>query len=806
MFRNYLLVAYRNLIRNKMFSTINIAGLALGMTATLFLFSYVSFELSYDKFHDRLKDIYMIRMDSYKGNGLEGSSMASFYAETPAIKELYPQVENYVRFHTANGMITYQPSNGENVSYFERDGYYADSSFFSVFSFPLIAGDKNLVLKNANSMLMSESAAKKYFGNEDPIGKVIKLTTEWEGGDYVVEGVFEDVPENSHVRFDFLFAIEKLLNNKQFKYNGWYWENFNSYLLLKPNADPAKLEAGMDKIVDANIGAELKNTNSAKKLVLVPLADVHLYSTVAYVANGNYQTVYLIFIVACLVLGIAWLNYLNLSTAAAFQRSKEVGVRKVMGSERAQLVRQFLVESFFVSTIAILITALLLIVLNAYFTDLVHKQIVVDLVTQGTFWLIVVGSIAVGIFLCGFYPGVILSSFQPFAALKGTQLKGSKGERTRKVMVVFQFVASISMIAATLTIREQVTFMRNQQAGIDIRQKLILRSPKIVTGESRLNEINAFKNLLRQHPSIKNVASSSEVPGHSVSWAKEFKLVQQTDEQKQVLHVLSVDEDFINAYGLTLVAGRNFSENHPSDFGGVVLINEAALRRLGIKDAESAINQQLTEFSPQRIIGVVKDYQQQSFKQANIPIVFEYIPWNNDYLTISLVSQNLRADVDLVTAAYKKTFPGNAVEYYFLDDFMGQLYKSDEQFWNIFRVFSVLTIFISCLGLFGLSSHVISKRTKEVGIRKVLGGSVLSIVQLLSFDFLKLVIIAFVLAVPLITIVMNQWLETFASRISIPVWIYLTSGIIAMLIATITISWQAIKAATAAPVNAIRIE
>ena len=322
MLRNYLLVAYRNLLRNKMFSMINIVGLALGMTATLFLLSYVGFETSYDKFHDRLPDIYMIRLDSYKGNALDETSMQSFHAAAPAIKGQYPQVENFVRFHTASGMMTYQTTNGETVSYFERNGYYADSSFFSVFSFPLVLGDKNSVLRNPNSMMMSESAAKKYFGNGDPIGKVIKLSTEWAGGDYVIEGVFKDVPVNSHVRFDFLFAIENLLNNQQFKRGGWYWENFHIYLLLKPNTNLADLEAGMAKVIEANIGSDLKNTNSAKKLVLVPLADVHLYSSIAYETNGNYQLVYFILIVAFLVLGTAWLNYLNLSTAAAIQRSK----------------------------------------------------------------------------------------------------------------------------------------------------------------------------------------------------------------------------------------------------------------------------------------------------------------------------------------------------------------------------------------------------------------------------------------------------------------------------------------------------
>lgn len=805
MIKPFFTIAVRLLLKRRLYSIINISGLALGMTAALFLLSYVSFELSYDKFHDKLSNIYMVRLDTYQDGALDVSSMASYYAEAPALKELYPQVENFARLHHASGMLSYQATNGEAINYFEHNSFYADSSFFTVFSFPLVLGDKNSVLKNSNSMLMSESAAKKYFGSENPIGKVIKLSTGWEGGEFVVEGVFKDIPENSHIRFDFLFAIERLLNNQQFKYGGWYWENFITYLLLKPNTDFARLESGLADLIEANTEFEYRNTSLEKKPVLVPLAEFHLYSSIVDERNGNYKLVYFIMIVACLVLGTAWLNYLNLSTAAAVRRLKELGLRKVMGSRRGELIQLFLVESVVISAIAIVITGLLLIIMNGYFTELAGKQIITDVIGQGSFWLIVAAVLVTGIFFCGFYPGVIMSSIQAFTVLKGMPLEGKGGEFARKVMVVFQFVASILLIAATLTIGEQIAFMRNQQAGIETKQKLILRAPGIVSG-SRLNSIDGFKNLLMQHPSVKSVASSSEVPGRYVGWAKEFRMVQQSDKDKVILHIVSVDEDFAATYGLPILAGRNFSDKTTADFGKAVLLNETALKKLGIKDAESAIGQEVIDFEPQRIVGVVKDYQQLSLKYANLPIVFQFIPWDNSFLTISLDSRDLQADVELVTESFKKTFPGNAVEYYFLDDYMNQVYKADEQFWNIFKVFSALTIFISCLGLFGLSSFVIARRTKEIGIRKVLGSSVLGIARLLSFDFLKLVVIAFVAAVPLIMTIMNQWLESFALRISIPLWIYVSSGAAAVIVAMITISWLAIKAALAPPVDAIKSE
>jgi len=805
MFRSYLKVAYRNMLRRKMFSAIHIVGLALGMTAALFLLSYASFELSYDKFHEHRNEIYMIRLDSYKDNVPDGSTMASFHAEAPAIRDQYPDVENFVRLHTASGMLRRTTLNGEVLSYFERDGYYADSSFFSVFSFPLIRGDRNSVLKSPNSMVISETASRKYFGGEDPMGKTMELAG-WEGGEYVVEGVFKDVPSNSHVQFDFLFSIEKLLNNNQFKRHGWFWENFQTYLLIKPGTDIRKLHAGMDHVVESNIGADLRKANSAKKLILVPLLDIHLYSSIAYAGNGNYQIVYFILVMACLLLCIAWLNYLILSTAAAVKRAKEIGIRKVMGSERSHLIKQFIVEALFVGVIAIVITALLIAILHPYFSALVGGQRTFDFVAQRNFWVVVIGGIAFGIFLSGFYPGVVLSSFQSIIVLKDGPVKTNSGQRAWKFMVVFQFTGCILLIASTLTIREQLLYMRSQPIGIDIKQKMILRTPAIVPGESRLASINAFKNLLMQHHAVKAVTSSSEVPGKSIFWTKEFKLVRQSDNEKEGMHVMSVDEDFLTTYGLSLVAGRNFSSEFPADFGGSAILNETAVRRLGMKNAESAIDEHIVDVLTQRIIGVVKDYQQQSLKYANVPIIFQYIPWSNDYFTVSLESENIPAEIDIVTELYKKAFPGNAVEYYFLDDFMNQRFKSDQQFWRVFQLFSALAIFISCLGLFGLSSFMISGRTREIGIRKVLGSSIVAVVRLLSVDFLILIVAAFVVAVPLIALVMDQWLDSFANRIDIPLWIYMASGAIAFVVAMTTVVGQAIKAAGAAPIDAIKSE
>ena len=808
MLKNYLQVGYRNLRNNKVFSLINLSGLTLGITSFLILLQYVSFELSYDKFHDNASDIYRVRLDSYKGGIFESSSAISFYGESPAIKESFPQVINFVRLHRADGMLNYYDEKGTLVSYFEQSGLYADSSFFSVFSFPLVKGDKNSVMRKPNSMVLSESAAKKYFGSSDPIGKVLKLKTGWEGGEFVVEGVFKDIPSNSHLKFDFLFAIEKLLHNNQFLFGAWYWTNFYNYLLLKPGTDAKQLETALGSIIEKRLGKDLKATNSNLKFVLQPVTDIHLHSNIfsELTVNGDYKLVYFLMIVAFLIMGIAWLNYLNISTAKAIERAKEVGIRKVLGSEKHQLVKQFLIESFLLSTTAMMAAGILLVIVRPYFTELLGHDFTVAGSSQINFWVVIGVFMILGTFLSSIYPALILSSFLPLNALKGKSVGNVSGAKMRNVMVVFQFTGSIVLIIATLTVGRQLKFMKEMDLGMNTARKVIVRAPKIVQGESMMNEIDRFKRQLTQFPAIGKVASSSEVPGKEIFWTNEFQLKQEEESEKKVLSVLSVDEDFIATYDVKLIAGRNFSKANPSDFGEAVILNETALTLLGFPNAESAIDQEFAGFPAKKIIGVIKDFRQQSFQKSIAPIILFFIPWGNDYITVTIDSKDVRSGVNIVTETYKKVFPENAIEFFFLDDFFEKQYKSEDQFWRIFIVFSILALFIACIGLFGLSSLSISKRTKEIGIRKVLGSSVMNITALLLKDFMRLVLIAFFLAIPVGTLFINKWLEGFANRISISPWIYLVALAIALTIALITVSFLTLRAALANPVKSIRLE
>jgi putative ABC transport system permease protein len=809
MLLNFITIAYRNLLHHKVFSFINIVGLAFGIAASLLLLNYISYELSYDKFHAKADSIYRIQHDVYKGGALENSSAISYYGAAPAIKESFPEVSNYVRLHRADGMMNYYTEKGEVISHHENKAFYTDSSFFSIFSFPLIKGDVNKILRSPSSLLLSESAAKKYFGKENPIGKTISVTTQWEGGQYVVEGVFKDIPENSHIQFDFLFSIENLLINTQFKNGAWYWTNFYTYLVLKPGTDLLAFEQKLLSVIDTHLGSQLKKINSQEKFVLQPIKDIHLRSNIRDEAgvNNDYKTVSFLLIISFFIIGIAWLNYINLSNAKATERAREVGVRKVLGSTKNQLVKQFLLESTLLTVLSIIIAAILFAIASPYFNQLIGKEIKFDLAGQATFWAVSIGIIIAGTFLSGLYPAFVISSFNPITAMKGKFSRDISSVRLRQTMVVLQFGVSIFLIIATLTIYLQLDFMRNQELGMNIHEKVVVRAPKIIRADSYLNQMDYFKNKLRTNSKVTYATSSSEVPGKQIFWSNEFRKKSDSENVRKVFNILAVDEDFIKTYDLKLMTGRNFSKERISDLGNTIIVNESALKLLDIKNPEEAIHQELIvgDHEVKTIVGVIKDFHQQSLKQPSSPIIIYYIPWNHDYLTLS-IGGDLRSTLATIEKLYEDAFPENAFDYFFLDDQFNQQYRAEERSWKIFILFSSLSIVIACMGLFGLAKFMTMQRSKEIAIRKVLGASVASVTLLLSRDFIKLVLIAFVLAVPVSWLLINQWLQTFAYRIDIAWWTIALAGVLTVLIAFFTVGSQSTKAAIANPIDSIKIE
>ncbi len=810
MLRNLITVAYRNLIRHKVFSFINIMGLAIGIAASTLLLGYISSELSYDDFHSNRENIYRIRFDSYKSDVLENSSAIGYYGAAPAIKENFPEVLNYVRLHRADGMYTYHPKNGQSVSYNEKKAFYSDSTVFSVFNFKLIEGDESRVLRSPNSLVMSESSAKKFFGDENPIGKTISLTSDWEGGEYFVEGVFKDVPDNSHIKFDFLLGIEGLLNNSQFKNRAWYWWNFYTYLVLKPETDPINLEQKFPSIIETYLGNELRAANQQERFVLQRLSDIHLHSNLSSEpeVNGNYRAVSILLIVSFIIIGIAWLNYINLSTAKATERAREVGVRKLLGSNQTRLIIQFLVESAVITTIAIIIATLLVVATLPLFNQLTGKSLIISISNQFSFWIPTLAIIVIGTFLSGLYPAFQLSSFQPITALKGKVLHSNSRINLRKSLVVLQFSASALLIVATLTIFKQLQFMRNQDLGMNIKQKVVITAPKTIKSESYLNEIDYFKNRLKTNSQVVSVSTSSEVPEKEIFWSNEFRMDGEPETVRKMVNILVVDEDFIPTFDMTILAGRNFSKDRASDFGSTTIINESALKALGLNTPEMAIDQELTigTSNSMKIIGVVKDFHQQSLIEFSKPTIINYIPWRQEYITISISGHDLGNTISSIESIYHDVFPENVFEYFFLDDQFNLQYQSQEREWKLFVLFAFLSILVAGMGLFGLSSFLIIQRAKEVAIRKVLGASVLTIAFLLSKDFIKLVLVALILTIPISWYLMKQWLLGFAYHIAVPWWGFVISSVLTVLIALLTIGFQTIKATLTNPVESLKSE
>ena len=807
MIRNYITIAWRNLLKYKAISFIMVFGLAASIAAFLLIAQYVVFEFSYDQFHTNGENIYRVRLDDYKQGVLTNSSVISYYAEAPAIKQTVPEVENFVRLHRADGMISYRKPTGELVSYHQKKALYADSSLFTIFSFPLLKGAANQVLRRPESVLISATMAQTYFGQQNPIGKTLRLSTEWQGGDYVVEGVFADILPNSHIHFDFVFSIQNLLKNQQFATGGWYWTNFYTYLLLRPGTSPNALEGRLSRIIDLHIGKQLKKYSIRQTFVLQPLRTIHLYSqtTSEVEANGKIVIVYVLMLVAFLILTIGWLNYINLATASGIERAKEVGVRKALGSKKGQLIHQFLVESLGINLVAVFIGVGLFWLALTLFDDWIPATNGFAMLQKPLFWIVSLTIVCLGFLLSGFYPAFILSSFKPIAILKGTLPKQAGDESFRKALVVFQFTASIFLIIATLVIQQQLTFMQQQDLGMTIDQKLIIKAPKVLRTDSFTNDIRYFKDRLLAHTGVQQVTASSEVPGQEIFWTDEWQRFHEPAAEYKLCRMLAVDEEFIPTYTIKLLAGRNFDKELVLDKDAVI-INKSALKAFGFTSAQQALDQEIGNVLPKKIIGVVNDFHQQSLKTANHPIIFQHIPWSSAFLTIALSSHSVQQSMATLQKVYQEAFPGNAFEYFFLDNQFQQQYESDERVGSLLSWFALLAISIACLGLLGLALFTAKHRTKEIGIRKVLGASTESIIMLLAKAFLKPVGLAMLLASPLGWYAMSWWLEAFAYKTDIKWWTFVVAGGLASSIALLTVSFQSVKAALINPVKSLRSE
>ncbi len=807
MIKNYLKVALRNLWKNKSFSAINIFGLAIGIGTCLLITLFVLDELSFDKFNKKSARIYRVNVDLKFGGADQKFAVACAPLAFTMVKD-YPQIENAVRFRNYGPSVV--KKGNQNIH--EQNIIFTDSTLFDVFTIPMLSGNPKKALTEPNSVVISESIAKKYFGKTDVLGKQLLFDNRKL---YAVTGVIKDIPENSHFHYDFFISLAADPFSRE---DNWLSFNFNTYLLLKQGTDPKVIQAKFDEILKKHVfpqaesimhitADEFKKSGNYINLNLTPLTDIHLNSDRIgeLSANSSIQTVYIFSAIAIFILLIACVNFMNLSTARSANRAKEVGVRKVLGTQRSNLIQQFLTESVLLSLIAFIIALVISLLLLPFFNQLASKQFTLSPFAHPLLLpVLFMFAVAVGL-LAGSYPAFYLSAFKPIEVLKGKLGAGFKSSYFRSSLVVFQFFISIFLIIGTIVIYRQLNYIQNKKLGFNKEQVLTIKNTYVID-----KNVEAFKDEVLKLPGVKSATVSGYLPVPSSRSDNPFFPEGEIDNKKAVaMQNWSIDYDYVTTLGMEILKGRNFSREFSTDSNGVI-INETAARLFGYQnpigkkiskliDITSAATKNYT------VIGVVKNFHFASLRE-NISALCMVLDKSTDAVSFRLSTDNIAGTVKNAEAIWKKLAPGEAFSYSFLNEDFNAIYASEQRTGKIFIVFALLAIFIACLGLLGLATYAAEQRTKEIGIRKVLGASVSNIAGMLSKDFLKLVIIAAVITFPVAWWAMNKWLQDFAYRINISWWIFMVAGLAAVLIALITVSFQAIKAAVSNPVKSLRTE
>ena len=802
MIANFFRIALRNLFKHRVFSFINIFGLALGIAATLLIVQYARFELSYDRWEPDYRNIYRLQLDRYNNGKLSTRWAAGATGLGPAVKDALPEVESFARLSHHSAVVSYK-----DHEFRETRMYSTTDDFIRVFGYKTLAGAAAGALKDINTAVLTESTAKKYFGNEDPIGKTIFLDKK---NPYRVTAVLSDPPPNTHLKFDILLPWASLVAHTGPDINTvWYWDGFFNYIKVRPGTDPAVLEKKIATAIQAKWGAEMQKSHDGMVIHLQALPDIHLYSHYLEEAevNGDGKGVYFLLIIAVFIIVIAWINYINLATARSIERAREVGVRKVLGSLRRQLISQFLFESLLINGLAVILAFLLILLCLPLFNYITGKDLQLSLLNDPGFWLMLAGLFIAGTLLSGGYPAFVLSSFKPVAVLKGRLAKTGHGALLRQSLVVVQFIASIILMVGTFAVYRQLNFMQHQDLGVKIDHTLVVTGPAVIDSSYK-QKLSAFKTESLRIPGVRQMTVSTAVPGGQTGWnAGGIRLVGSDPTTASQYRVIGVDQDFVPTYGLRLLAGRNFYPGLADS--NSVLFNEAALKELGIDRPEAAVSKRIEFWGKQyTIVGVVANHHQESLRQDYDAHIFRFTPDVNSYYTLRLStgSNNWPEIVASVRQQYKTFFPADPFEYFFLDQHFAEQYKADRQFGRTFGLFAGLAIFVSCLGLLGLAAFVTNQRTKEIGVRKIVGAGLPSILLLLTRDFMKPLVFAFLLAVPLTWWLLHQWLENFAFRMHIDPWIFIAPMLLVMVIALLAVSSQTLKAAGANPVNSLRTE
>ncbi|GAB3985001.1 ABC transporter permease [Spirosoma terrae] len=798
MFRNYIKIAFRNLMKHKTFSFINIVGVAVGLACFLLIAIYVKNELVYDRYNTKADRIYRVTRTFLSSEGVATLKLAQLAPPfAPLIRQDFPEIEEVVRTLDEDALIRY----GEHA-FHERDIFFAESNIFKVFDIQVVAGNANYALANPFSIMLSRPMAEKYFGRGNPIGKTVRLENQF---DLTVTGVFNPLPTQSHFHPSFLvsfntFNDSRVYGAEQLRTN-WGNNSFNTYLLLKPGGDPQRIETAFPAFQDKYVPGG--NASTWSVLNLQKLTDIHLRShTDSEVEpTGDIRYIYLFSAIGLFILLIACINYMNLATARSAGRAKEVGMRKVVGALRTQLISQFLNESFLLVFFALGIAIFLVMLCLPTLSEFTKKELSVSQLIDPVFVSVLIGITLLTGLVAGSYPAFFLTSFRPLGVLKGQIASTMRSGKLRQVLVVTQFSIAIVLIISTAIVYNQMKYIQNYHLGYAKDQVLVLSD----LGDSTTN-YDVLKQQLMQTGVVRNMGRSSRIPSGRLLDSQEAK-VMKGDSLAPVninLRGLYVDYDFIPTYQIKMAAGRNFSRNYSTDTAMVVL-NETAVHRLGWTPEQAIGKLFYYGESKGQIIGVTNDFHFESLHQQLSAVAMILQPNTLNWLSVP-IQGDVPTAVSQVETVWKRFFPNRPFEYQFLDERFNKLYAREQTQQTLFSIFAGIAILISCLGLFGLSMFIAEQRTKEIGIRKVLGASVPSLVRLFSTDFLKLVLVALVIATPLAWYAMYNWLNDFAYRTTIHWWIFLLAGGLTVLIALLTVSVQSIKVALMNPVKSLRSE
>ncbi|MGD2090650.1 MAG: ABC transporter permease [Candidatus Aminicenantes bacterium] len=796
MFKNYLKIAFRNISRYKGYSFINIFGLAIAVICCIFIFLYVDHEMSYDRYHADHDRVFRVAED------IQTKTANRIFAPVspplaPALKENFPQVEYAGRLMDLRPrLVKYK-----DKLFYENNGFAADQEVLHIFNIPFLKGSSSEALVRPHTLVVTEEMAAKYFGNGDPLGKTLKLNSQ----EYEITGVAANPPGNTHWKYNYIISLKTY--EKWQEMNNWHATMAYTYIKLAPGVNANDFEKQIGHIADKYVGNRLKGWGEVYRYFLQPISDIHLYSHIRYEIEppGDPKMIIIFSTVGLLVLLIACINFINLTTARSANRAKEVGLRKVVGGQRKQLIFQFVGESFILALAALIAAMSFTGLIMPLFNKLLGTQFTPSSLYQLPVLLVMLALVLFIGLAAGLYPAFILSGFKPASVLKAAIGTGSTRSLLRKILVVMQFSISIILIIITIGVHQQLQFMKHQYLGFDKEQKLVIPFGGGISIEKNYNMV---KNQYLQHSGVLNAAVSSNVPGRGVNNFA-VKLVGEDDDKNQSMFHLYFDPDFIPNYNIKMVAGRGFNKEMATDEKKTCVINRAALKAFGWRSPQQALGKVLnTGYGVRdlRIIGITEDFHYRGLQYKVEPLVMEWNPERFRSMTLTINTENLGETLAFIGKTWKSLFPGYPFEYYFLDDDFNQQYLAEERTGALFGVFTILGQFIACLGLLGLAAFTTQRRTREIGVRKVLGASIPGITFLVSREFLKWVVLANIIAWPAAYIAMDQWLSSFAYRAPIDIWSFIVSALLALLVAIVTVSYQSLRAAATNPMEALRYE